>query len=110
AYRDQHLQIDIVAFRIDHAHLVEMLGEALEEAARQSRLAAAGRTRYQQVVAIRRQPYRRAVEPRAERDMAARKPHIDGSEVVRDQLVDQLDHALTSGSRRHEGRDGLDLI
>ena len=110
ADRDQHLQVHVVAFRIDHAQLIEVLGEALDQAGRESRLAAAGRTRHQHVVAIRRQPYRRAVEPRAERDVPAREPRIDRLEIVRDQFVDQLDHAFTRRARRHECRHRLDRI
>jgi len=64
--RDQHREIHIVAFRIDHAHLIQMLGEAFDEAGRERRLAAAGRPRDKHVDAIGRQPHGRAVEPHPE--------------------------------------------
>jgi hypothetical protein len=87
-----------------------VLGQALDETGRERRFAAARRARHQNVNAIGRQPYRRAVEPCAERDVPAREPRIDRPEVVRDQLVDQLDHAVARYTGRHERRSGPDRI
>src|SRR5262245_28244326 len=91
----------VIAFRVNYAELIAPLSQALEKAAGQSRFPDAGRSRDQKVDAVGLQSDLFAVFAHAEQYAVALKSGLDLAQVVAEQRLAKLDHAIAVVAPRH---------
>jgi hypothetical protein len=100
AEHDRVLEGGVVALRVDQAELVPLLGQTLDEARGQRRLAAARGAGQEQPAAVRVHGHGRVAGIVAELDLGACEPRRQLLQVRRQHLLDQLDDTVAAGAGR----------